>query len=283
MLTGGRMPSAPDEIVLAPTTARDMHAATGSVVRLAGAAGPRALTVTGIGFVPSGPHNYYDDGAWLTPAGFDRLFGGAHYAFKFHVATVDPAAGRGRRGGGAPADRQGGGHQGRAGLHLHARASAGTGPGGQGRGRAAAGAERLPRRAGHRRRRARPVHRGPPSPPRTGRAARARPDPAAVPAGDRHPGHPARGHRAGLRHPAGHRARPDPVARRRRHDPAGLPPAGGAVGAGPDRAAGPGGRQPAGGLARPPRGAAAHRAASCAPSKRAGAARAARRSAHRVR
>ena len=88
VLTGGRMPSAPDEIVLAPTTARDMHAATGSVVRLAGAAGPRALTVTGIGFVPSGPHNYYDDGAWLTPAGFDRLFGGTHYAFKFHVATV---------------------------------------------------------------------------------------------------------------------------------------------------------------------------------------------------
>jgi hypothetical protein len=88
VLTGGRMPSAPDEIVLAPTTARDMHAATGSVVRLAGAAGPRALTVTGIGFVPSGPHNYYDDGAWLTPAGFDRLFGGADHAFKFHVATV---------------------------------------------------------------------------------------------------------------------------------------------------------------------------------------------------
>jgi hypothetical protein len=88
VLTAGRMPSAPDEIVLAPTTARDMHAATGSVVRLAGAAGPRALTVTGIGFVPSGPDNYYDDGAWLTPAGFDRLFGGAHHAFKFHVATV---------------------------------------------------------------------------------------------------------------------------------------------------------------------------------------------------
>ena len=29
-------------------------------------------------------------------------------------------------------------------------------------------------------------------------------------------------HRAGLRHPAGHRARPGPVARRRRHDAAGL-------------------------------------------------------------
>ena len=53
VLTGGRMPSGPDEIVLAPTTASDMHAATGSVVRLTGAAAPRALTVTGIGFVPA--------------------------------------------------------------------------------------------------------------------------------------------------------------------------------------------------------------------------------------
>ena len=88
VLTDGRMPSRPDEIVLAPTTASEMHAATGSVVRLAGAAGPRALTVTGIGFVPPGPHNDYDSGAWLTPAGYDRLFHGAQFAFKFHVATV---------------------------------------------------------------------------------------------------------------------------------------------------------------------------------------------------
>jgi hypothetical protein len=88
VLTDGRMPSAPDEIVLAPTTASEMHAATGSVVRLAGAAGPRALTVTGIGFVPAGPHNNYDTGAWLTPAGYDRLFRGAHFAFKFHLAAV---------------------------------------------------------------------------------------------------------------------------------------------------------------------------------------------------
>ncbi|HET9081588.1 MAG TPA: FtsX-like permease family protein [Trebonia sp.] len=88
VLTGGRMPSAPDEIVLAPTTASEMHAATGSVVRLAGAGAPRALTVTGIGFVPAGPHNDYDSGAWLTPAGYDRLFRGAHFAFKFHLAAV---------------------------------------------------------------------------------------------------------------------------------------------------------------------------------------------------
>jgi ABC-type lipoprotein release transport system permease subunit len=87
-LTGGRMPAAADEIVLAPTTASDMHAGIGSVVKLTGSTVPRTMTVTGIGFVPEGPHNEYDQGAWLTPAGFDRLFRGAHYAFKFHVATV---------------------------------------------------------------------------------------------------------------------------------------------------------------------------------------------------
>ncbi len=88
VLTDGRMPAAPDEIVLAPVTARDLHAATGSTVRLTGGTTPKAVTVTGIGFVPSGPHNNYSDGAWLTPAGYDRIFRGAHFAFKFHLATV---------------------------------------------------------------------------------------------------------------------------------------------------------------------------------------------------
>jgi hypothetical protein len=88
VLTGGRMAAAADEIVLAPTTARDLHAGIGSVVRLTGGTVPRAMKVTGIGFVPSGPHNDYNEGAWLTPAGYDRLFRGAHFAFKFHVGLV---------------------------------------------------------------------------------------------------------------------------------------------------------------------------------------------------
>jgi predicted lysophospholipase L1 biosynthesis ABC-type transport system permease subunit len=48
----------------------------------------RTLTVSGIAFVPTGPHNDYDQGAWLTPGGFDRLFAGAYYAFKFQAAAV---------------------------------------------------------------------------------------------------------------------------------------------------------------------------------------------------
>jgi FtsX-like permease family protein len=88
VMTDGRMPTARDEIVLAPVSARELHARTGSVIRLAGGGAPVTERVSGIGFVPVGPHNDYSDGGWLTPAGYDRLFAGAHYAFKYHVATV---------------------------------------------------------------------------------------------------------------------------------------------------------------------------------------------------
>ena len=259
VLTGGRMPAAADEIVLAPTTAAEMHAAVGSVVRLAGGTVPQAMTVTGIGFVPAGPHNNYDEGAWLTPAGYDRHLPRRALQLQVPPRRGVPAAGRGYPGDGPPAERGGSGGQGRAGALLRARGPAAGSRGDQGHGRAAARAERIPGRAGRRRRRARPVHRGAPPPARTGRAAGAGPDPGAGSAGHSHPGHLARGHRAGLRDPAGHRARPGSVASRRRHGPAGLPAAGGGMGHAPHRAGGPAGRQPAGRLAGPARGAAAHR------------------------
>ncbi len=88
VLTAGRMPARPDEIVLAPTTARQLHAAPGASVRLIGGKRPVSLKVTGIGFVPQGPHNEYDSGGWTTPAGYDRLFHGAFYPFKFHFVQV---------------------------------------------------------------------------------------------------------------------------------------------------------------------------------------------------
>jgi hypothetical protein len=88
VLTAGRMPASPGEIALAPTTARELGAAVGAAIRLDGGPATRTMTVSGIAFVPSGPHNSYDQGAWLTPGGYDRLFAGAHYAFKFHTAVV---------------------------------------------------------------------------------------------------------------------------------------------------------------------------------------------------
>jgi hypothetical protein len=64
------------------------------VVRLTGGTRvSKAVRVTGIGFVPPGPHNDYADGAWLTPAGYGRIFAGEHYGFKFHAATVSLRAG----------------------------------------------------------------------------------------------------------------------------------------------------------------------------------------------
>jgi hypothetical protein len=88
VLADGRLPATSHEIVLAPTTARELHVSTGSRIWLAGGPAKQAVTVTGIGFVPEGPHNGYNEGAWLTAAGYDRIFAGAHYAFKFHAATV---------------------------------------------------------------------------------------------------------------------------------------------------------------------------------------------------
>ncbi|HEY6501591.1 MAG TPA: ABC transporter permease, partial [Streptosporangiaceae bacterium] len=88
IMVSGRMPARRDEIVLAPISARQLHAKTGSVIKLAGGGAPVTERVSGIGFVPTGPHNDYSDGGWLTPAGYGRLFAGAHYAFKYHAATV---------------------------------------------------------------------------------------------------------------------------------------------------------------------------------------------------
>jgi hypothetical protein len=94
VLTDGRLPDAPDEIVLAPLTAKDLHAVAGGTIRLAGGTATQMpFRVTGIGFVPAGPHNQYSDGAWLTPDGYDRLFQGAEYPFKFHLGVVALRAG----------------------------------------------------------------------------------------------------------------------------------------------------------------------------------------------
>jgi FtsX-like permease family len=88
VLTAGRMPATGSEIVLAPTTARQLHTAAGAIIQVTGSAGPRTVTVAGIGFVPEGAHNSYDSGAWVSPALYDQLFAGARYAFKFHIAEV---------------------------------------------------------------------------------------------------------------------------------------------------------------------------------------------------
>jgi hypothetical protein len=89
VLAAGRMPATEREIVLAPTTARQLHTGAGGTIPITGSASQRTVTVAGIGFVPEGSHNTYDSGAWVTPALYDQLFGSsASYAFKFHIAEV---------------------------------------------------------------------------------------------------------------------------------------------------------------------------------------------------
>jgi len=88
VLTAGRLPATANEVALAPITAREMHAGVGSTVRLTGSRNAMRVRVTGIGFVPEGPHNEYSNGAWVTDSGYTRLFQGSHYAFKFHVGLM---------------------------------------------------------------------------------------------------------------------------------------------------------------------------------------------------
>ena len=85
VLRTGRMPVRANQVVLAPTTARQLGAGIGSRVRLTGSRAPdQVFSVTGIGFVPEASHNSYDVGGWVTAVGYDRLFDG----FKNHAALI---------------------------------------------------------------------------------------------------------------------------------------------------------------------------------------------------
>ncbi|MEP7177631.1 MAG: FtsX-like permease family protein [Pseudonocardiales bacterium] len=85
VVTSGRMPASQDEVLLAPQTIKAMHTHVGDQVALTGSRRtPVSFTVTGVGFIPSGPHNGYADGGWITNAGYDKVF----KDFKFHLLLV---------------------------------------------------------------------------------------------------------------------------------------------------------------------------------------------------
>jgi FtsX-like permease family len=85
VVTSGRMPQSPDEIALAPTTLRSLRLSVGQTVQVDGSLPGRPLRISGSVFVPSGPHNGYDDGGWMLPATYAALFGDG---FKFHFALA---------------------------------------------------------------------------------------------------------------------------------------------------------------------------------------------------
>ena len=81
----GRMPAAPDEIALAPTTLRNLGLSVGQTVAVTGSRPGGTLRISGSVYVPSGPHNGYAEGGWILPATYDALFGDG---FKYHFVLA---------------------------------------------------------------------------------------------------------------------------------------------------------------------------------------------------
>ena len=77
VVLAGRLPERDGEIALAPYTADALGAEPGDTIELAGTRATRELTVTGLTLLPESAENYYNIGAWVGAAGYDRLFGGA--------------------------------------------------------------------------------------------------------------------------------------------------------------------------------------------------------------
>jgi hypothetical protein len=84
VLTAGASPAKDGDLVLAPATARRLGVGVGSVVPMTGDRGTRPLRVTGIGFAMESSTAPYDNGGWVTAAGYDALLSG----FKEHGALV---------------------------------------------------------------------------------------------------------------------------------------------------------------------------------------------------
>ncbi|GIH39920.1 hypothetical protein Mco01_29200 [Microbispora corallina] len=97
VLLEGRLPERPGEIALGTVTAAQLRTRIGGRVT-AGGGEPVVMTVTGVGFLPSGLQSGYTQGGWVTPATYDRLVAGAPLPFMWHVGHIalrpgtDPAA-----------------------------------------------------------------------------------------------------------------------------------------------------------------------------------------------
>ena len=94
VVTKGVLPSTATGIALAPQSAEQAGLDVGDSISLTGSTGSATLTVTGLAYVPTGPHNSYSTGGWVVPDAYDTLFDG----FRFHFGLVsttpdaDPSA-----------------------------------------------------------------------------------------------------------------------------------------------------------------------------------------------
>jgi predicted lysophospholipase L1 biosynthesis ABC-type transport system permease subunit len=89
VVTAGRMPSAPNEILLGPESATAFGIGLASRLRFAAAKPAVTMTVTGLGFVPETWRNSYASGSWVTAAGYDAILGaGRPGSFFGHAAFL---------------------------------------------------------------------------------------------------------------------------------------------------------------------------------------------------
>lgn len=89
VVTKGSLPTTASEIALAPETAKQAHVSIGDMITLTGPKGSETLTITGLAFVPAGPHNSYATGGWVLPDAYSGLFDG----FRFHFGLVSTRPG----------------------------------------------------------------------------------------------------------------------------------------------------------------------------------------------
>jgi len=89
----GRMVQSPDEIALGPGALRSLHADLGDRVEFTGTAGSHTFRVVGEALVPSTTPARYDQGGWVTDAGYDDLFKG--YDAHWVLVSASPSAGTG--------------------------------------------------------------------------------------------------------------------------------------------------------------------------------------------
>lgn len=89
VITRGRLPATSSEIALAPSSAKQANVDVGDTIALSGPKGSETLTVSGLAFVPAGPHNSYSSGGWVLPDTFAGLFDG----FRFHFGLVSTRPG----------------------------------------------------------------------------------------------------------------------------------------------------------------------------------------------
>jgi hypothetical protein len=69
------MPETSDEVALAPKSLDTLHADVGDTVQLVGSGRPQPMTVVGEALMPqAGGTNDYNDGGWVSDAGYARLF-----------------------------------------------------------------------------------------------------------------------------------------------------------------------------------------------------------------